>query len=156
MKIASLVLIRQGTKVLLGEKHAKAEIGGKTLNAPGGKCDGDESPIQSAIRETFEEVGIKLFPECLEKIAVITFYAAGVPDFEVHTYLTSKFEGEPVATKEMVPAWFEVTNLPLERMLESDRSWFPKALPGEKFRASVYYRERAKGFEKIEFLPADF
>ena len=156
MKIASLTLVVKNGKVLLGEKHAKAEIGGKTLNAPGGKCDGEESPLQSAVRETQEEVGITLRPENLEKIAVINFYFSGVPAFEVHVFLTSEFEGEPVVTKEMIPAWFDVSNLPLERMLESDRSWFAKALAGEKFRASVYYLERAKGFEKIEFLPADF
>ena len=156
MKIASLILMLRGTKVLLGEKYAKAEIGAKTLNAPGGKCEENESSLDCAIREAFEEVGVKLFPEHLKKVAVITFHAGGIPDFEVHTYHTSVFEGEPTSTSEMVPQWFETTNLPLERMLESDRTWFPKVLAGERFRANVYYRERAKGFEHIEFLPADF
>lgn len=53
----------------------------------------------------------------------------------------------------MVPAWYDIDALPVDRMLESDRAWFPSAIRGDKFRANVYYRERAKGFIKIVFLP---
>jgi len=53
----------------------------------------------------------------------------------------------------MVPDWYDIEKLPVDRMLESDRAWFPKLVHGETFRANVYYRERAKGFLGIKFFP---
>ena len=43
--------------------------------------------------------------------------------------------------------------LDLGETFDSDRHWFLKAALGEKFRAQVHYRERAKGFIRIDFLP---
>ncbi|MBI2003430.1 MAG: 8-oxo-dGTP diphosphatase [Parcubacteria group bacterium] len=152
MKIATLAIVLRGNKVLLGHKK-KGEIGTGTLNGPGGKCEDDESLIDCVVRETREEIGIKLDRDRLKEIAVITFYAAGVPDFVVHVFRTHVFSGMPVETADMTPGWYDIINLPVERMLESDQEWFPKAIRGEKFRANVYYKRRATGFEKIEFFP---
>ena len=152
MKVATLAIIRQQDKVLLGLKK-KGEIGTQTYNGPGGKVEPNETPLQCVIRETDEELGITLDAESLEHIAIITFFAAGVPDFEVHVYLTSHFSGTPIETVDMIPEWFSVDNLPLDRMLESDHEWFSKAVAGEEFRANVYYKQRAADFERIEFLP---
>ncbi|MCR4333875.1 MAG: NUDIX domain-containing protein [Patescibacteria group bacterium] len=155
MKIATLAIITRDTKVLLGLKQGGSEIGEGTLNGPGGKFDPekDKTYLDCVVRETEEEVEIVLNPTKLEKCAVIAFYAGGVLDFEVHVYRTSTFSGEPRATKSMVPAWYDIDNLPIDRMLESDFAWFSRAIKGEKFRADVHYRERAKGFIKIIFHP---
>ena len=154
MKIATvaIVLRKNETEVLLGYKKT-GEIGARTINAPGGKCEPGESTIDCVIRETEEETAIRLDSADLQFIAVITFCAAGTPDFEVHFFRTSAFSGIPKETDSFVPRWYEVGKIPFEQMLESDREWFPKVIIGEKFRAKVYYRERAKGFEKIEFFP---
>ena len=53
----------------------------------------------------------------------------------------------------MVPDWYDDRHLPLRQMLSSDRTWFRRALRGEKFCANVYYRKRAKYFLSITFLP---
>jgi 8-oxo-dGTP diphosphatase len=152
MKKATLAIIRQENNVLLGLKK-KGEIGSQTFNGPGGKCEEGESPIDCIIRETREEVGIELHREHLKLIAVITFYAADVADFEVSVFITNIFSSTPVETVDMVPKWFDITALPLDQMLESDREWFSKVVAGEEFRANVFYKERAKNFERIEFLP---
>ena len=154
MKLATLAIIvnETGEQVLLGHKK-KGEIGAQTLNGPGGKCEVGESLVECVVRETKEEMEIDLFEQDLEKVAVITFYAAGEPDFEVHVFRTQVWGGDPQETADMVPGWYPVDDLPLERMLESDRQWFAKAVAGEKFVANVYYKHRAAHFEKIEFLP---
>ena len=153
MKIATLGIITRGNQVLLGRKQGDSEIGEGTLNGPGGKQEPGESLVECLVRETEEEVGIVLDPTKVEKVAVITFYAGGIPDFEVHIFRTSDFSGEPRETKSMVPAWYDIKNLPLESMHDSDRAWFPQVVRGRKFHANVYYQERAKGFMKIDFLP---
>jgi 8-oxo-dGTP pyrophosphatase MutT (NUDIX family) len=152
MKIATLAIITRDNTVLLG-RNKKGFAEGK-LNGPGGKKEPtDETIEECVVRETEEEVGIRLDPAKLEKTAVITFYAGGVSDFEVHVYTTSHFTDEPHETESMVPGWYPIDQLPVDQMLESDRMWFPQAIRGEKFYANVYYEERMKGFLSIEFLP---
>ena len=157
MKTATLALIVRDGKVLLGEKKRGAEIGSGTLNGPGGKAEGEETLEECVIRETREEFGIELDPAALEKTARVVFYAGGEPDFDVHVFRARRFSGEPRETAEMwEPAWHPADALPFERMLESDREWFARAAAGERFTAYARYRERAKGYEGIEFLPPDF
>jgi len=152
MKIASLAIITRGDKVLLGLKRGGSEIGDGTLNGPGGKAEPGESVLECLVRETEEEVGIVLDPAKAEKTAIITFHAGGVPRFEVHIYRADVFTGEPTETSSMVPGWYDIEDLPLDRMLESDRAWFPQVIRGEKFRANVFYADGTKDFERIEFL----
>lgn len=158
MKIATLALVTQvreeGHQILLGRKQGKPEIGEGTLNGPGGKLDlhKDRSILDCLVRETEEELGILLDPNKVKKIAIITFYAGGVPDFEVHVYRTSHFTGEPRETESMVPEWHDIDKIPFDRMLEADSHFLPQLIRGERFRADVYYRERAKGFISIEFF----
>ena len=151
MKIATLAIIVRENRVLLGYKK-KGEIGAQTLNGPGGKCEPDETLEECVIRETNEEVGITLHEKDLNKTAVITFFAADKPDFEVHVYWTDTFDGVPIETIDMIPNWYDIDKVPYEKMLDSDRTWFAKAIDRETFRANVYYKHRAKEFERIEFL----
>ncbi len=153
MRIATLAVIVRDGKILLGLKRGKPLIGAGTLNGPGGHLEPGETILECVIRETEEEVSIRLEPEKVEKVAVITFYSGGVPDFEVHTYRTNEFTGEPHETESMIPEWHDIDSLPVDRMLESDREWFPQLARGEKFNANVYYRSRARDFDRIEFLP---
>ncbi|KXJ98477.1 MAG: hypothetical protein UZ19_OD1000681 [Parcubacteria bacterium OLB19] len=152
MKIATLALIIRNNQILLGYKK-KGEIGQETLNGPGGKKEDNESLEKCLVRETQEEVGITLDIDRLEKVGIITFFNAETPDFEVHIFRTEYFLGTPIETLDMVPDWYNIDNLPLDKMLESDREWFPRMANGEKFDARVYYRSRAKDFDRIEFLP---
>jgi mutator protein MutT len=151
MKIATLAVIVQDEKVLLGYKK-KGEIGTGTLNGPGGKVEEGETPVQCVIRETQEEVGITLTEKHLAHLGTITFFAGGTPDFKVLIFYTTVFSGEPQETKDMIPGWYPIDNLPFDKMLESDREWFAKIAKGERCSARVYYRERAKVFERIEFI----
>lgn len=150
MKIATLAIILRGDEVLLGYKKS-GEIGTATINGPGGKCEAGETPQDCVIRETREEVGIELDPTALVEVAVITFFAGGIPDFRVHVFRTRVFAGEPVETESMIPGWYPEAQLPLNRMLESDREWFARTVSGPYFEANVYYRERARDFERITF-----
>ncbi|MDD2657809.1 MAG: NUDIX domain-containing protein [Candidatus Pacebacteria bacterium] len=152
MKIATLGIVLREGKVLLGEKK-KGEIGTGKLSGPGGKLDLGETIPECLARETREELAFELDVASLELVAVINFFAAGVVDFCVYVYLTETFFGEPQETADMIPGWYPIEDLPFDRMFDSDIHWFVKAACGEKFRADVYYRDRAQDFDRIEFFP---
>ncbi len=139
LKRATLGIVIRNNEILLGTKK-RGEIGSGTLNGPGGKVDLGEDGVACLVREGREELGIELFPELLEKIAVITFYARGEPDFLVVVFRTKLTGREPVETADMVPHWFPLDEIPYKRMLESDKEWFPRAIRGEHFFANVYTR----------------
>ena len=149
MRRATLAVIVKNGQVLLGYKK-KEEIGTGTWNGPGGKIEDGETSIECVIRETEDELGIRLIDPTLT--AVIYFYAGGECMFEAGVYRATEFEGEPTETDVMIPKWFPKDNLPLNKMLESDHKWFQKAVQGEKFGARVYYKEIAKEFDRIEFF----
>lgn len=153
MRIATLAIIVKDGRVNLGYKKKDVEEISDIINGPGGKQEPGESLVECVIRETFDEMGIRLFAERLEKIAVITFYAGDEPDFEVHLYWTDDFEGTPTETESMIPCSYPADELPLDKMLRGDAVWFAKAVNREKFNAKVYYKTRAKDFLGIKWLP---
>jgi 8-oxo-dGTP diphosphatase len=158
MKRATLVFIiktddKERRYVLLGEKKT-AEIGTGTLNGPGGKIEENEGEVECLLRETREEFEIDLDSSSLYHVANTLFLAGGMASFFVTVYLCTRYSGELVETDSMYkPEWYPIDTLPFERMLEADRHWVPRVLSGEKFSAQIYYREKAKGFERIEFFP---
>ncbi len=153
MKVATLAIMVRRKKVLLGLKRGGPEVGEGTFNGPGGKLEKGESLVDCLWRETWEEIRIRIHRASAKKIAVITFFAGGVADFEVHVYLITRWKGMPLKTASMIPSWHCSNRLPLQRMLSSDRTWFERAVRGNTFHAQVFYRKRAKGFLGITFLP---
>ncbi len=153
MRKATLGIVIKDGQVLLGRKQGRPEIGEGTLNGPGGKMEPPDVTLEDCLdRELGEEVGIH--PTCFEKVAIITFFWGGEAGFEVHIYVVTDFEGEPRETESMIPYWFSLSEgLPLGRMHESDRDWFPRLVAGERFNADVYYREKARGYVGIKFFP---
>lgn len=152
MKIATLGIVLKDGFVLLGEKK-RGEIGTGILSGPGGKLDPDETLEACLLRETREELNVELNPASLQLTALIDFYAAGEIDFQVYVYRASVLSGEIRETVDMIPKWYPLDDLPYDQMFDGDRHWFQKAVRGEKFCARVYYRNRARDFERIEFFP---
>ncbi|MBI3572068.1 NUDIX domain-containing protein [Candidatus Kaiserbacteria bacterium] len=152
MKLAAWGIIKRGTGIWLAEKKAGEEIGHGVITGPGGKVLPPETPAECLLRETEEEWEVKLDPHSLEEVAVIDYYASGVLNMRVHNFSARILSGTPHETKRFkAPQLYGLDALPFDQMFEGDRHWLPKAANGIKFRAKVYYRERAKGFLRIEF-----
>lgn len=137
---ATLCYPIRGTQVLMGFKTKK--IGKDRWNGYGGGIDGDETPIQSGIREMDEEVGLEAYERGMEKVAVIDFHNIKSDGEEftcrVHIFLVKEWSGEPKETDEMLtPTWFEMDSLP-ENMMPSDKIWLPMVLQGEKIVGVVH------------------
>lgn len=153
MKIATLGIVLNDTgHILLGEKK-KGEIGTGVLSGPGGKLDPGETLETCLIRETREELEIELDPVSLDQVALIDFYVGGEVDFRVYVYRARILHGALRETADMIPAWYPLTDATFARTYESDRHWLPQAARGERFRANVFYRDRARDFDRIEFFP---
>ena len=152
---ATVCFLRKGDEVLLAIKSR--HIGEGCWNGYGGGIEFGEKPKEAAVRELKEETnGVIALPEDLEKIAEIDFHntKSDGRNFvcKVHFYTVNKWQGEAEGTEEMLnPTWFDIDNLPLEKMMIADKKWLPIALGGRKIKAAPklgpFQKELLEDFE---------
>jgi 8-oxo-dGTP diphosphatase len=133
MSEASLCYVVQDDRVLLIRK--KRGVGAGKINGPGGKVEPGESMLESAVRETREEIGVT--PLDLEQRGELTFDFVGAKVVRCGVFIAPRFEGEPIETDEAVPVWHATAALPYDEMWDDDREWLPLLLAGKCFRGSV-------------------
>jgi 8-oxo-dGTP pyrophosphatase MutT (NUDIX family) len=135
-----MILKRDG-KLLLGVK--KRGFGMGKINAPGGKVEEGETYRDAAVRETFEEVGIRV--NSCEKVGQVVFrelYFKGAPETDImHVFLSEDFSGEPTETDEIKAEWYPVNDLPYSKMWGDDEHWMPEVLRGNKVDAYFHFNE---------------
>lgn len=147
MRQATLCLLIKegelGREILLAMKKRGFGVG--KWNGVGGKLDpqrGDRNIVDAAIRETEEEIGVKI--KELEKVAVLNFYFPYIAkekswDQEVHVFLVKNWEGEPAETEEMNPKWFKESDIPFNEMWADDKFWLSHILGGKKLKADFTF-----------------
>lgn len=161
MRQASLCLLlkenEDNKEILLAMK--KRGFGKGRWNGTGGKIDpekGDASVDDSAIRETEEEIGVKI--KNPEKVAVMDFHFPEVPkekdfDQQVHVFLVKDWNGEPSESEEMMPKWFKVNEIPFDEMWDDDKHWLPHILENKKLKAKfVFDKDDKIADQLIEFV----
>lgn len=141
MKVVTLVFLRdrQNNQILLALK--KRGFGAGNLNGVGGKLDEGERVERAAVRETYEEVGVTIQEEDLQKAGHILFHFLEHPDWDLdcHVFFIEKWNGEPTESEEMAPRWFSINEIPLKRMWVDDQYWLERALKGEYIDATFYF-----------------
>jgi RimJ/RimL family protein N-acetyltransferase/8-oxo-dGTP pyrophosphatase MutT (NUDIX family) len=85
VEVASCYIEIDGKILLM--KRAATSPEGNTWGVPAGKIEKGESPLEGAVRELFEETGIKVSSNQLEKIGVLYVRKAKC-DFAYHMYQT--------------------------------------------------------------------
>ena len=136
----TLLLLRKENKILLAMK--KKGFGEGRYNGVGGKIEPNESPEEAMIREAQEEICVT--PTKYDKFGVmefIEFYKGKKVNLRFHLFVASEWEGEPQETDEMCPKWFDVSNLPYDKMFGDDIYWMPYILKGKKVRAFFEFDE---------------
>ena len=115
MRNVTLVFLIKENKILLGMK--KKGFGAGLYNGFGGKVKEDENLEEAAVRELFEEAGLKTKPENLTKKAELSFSFPHKSDWNqtVHVYLVNQWSGKPTESDEMKPKWFNLNNLPYQK-----------------------------------------
>lgn len=135
MKQLTLVFLRRDDEVLLAMK--KRGFGEGRWNGVGGKLEPGETKVQAMLRETEEEIGVRLTR--YEKVAQIAFdelYQGARTTMNVTVYTSDAWQGEPTESDEMRPQWFALDEVPYGDMWPDDEYWLPAVLAGEKLTAS--------------------
>ena len=126
---ANLCFIVREEKILLIRK--KRGFGAGKINGPGGKVDPGETPLEAALRETFEELGVK--PIGAKQRGELHFQFRDGYSLYCTVFLAKDFEGEPRETAEAVPLWTPLAAIPYDEMWADDRHWLPLLLCGARF-----------------------
>ncbi len=136
----TLCLLKKDEQILLAMK--KRGFGEGKYNGVGGKLEKNESPEQAMLRETEEE--IKVTPTKYEKVGVIEFdeyYKGKKQNVVFHLYIVNEWKGTPSESEEMKPEWFNINDIPYDRMFPDDSYWLPLVLKGKKVNAYFDFDE---------------
>jgi 8-oxo-dGTP diphosphatase len=126
---ATLLFVRQADRVLLIRK--KRGLGAGKINGPGGRLDGDESPLQCAVREVQEELHVT--PTGVQPRGELAFQFVDGYALLVYVFSADGCEGEPQETDEAAPLWSPLDAIPFDQMWADDQLWFPQLLNGQPF-----------------------
>jgi 8-oxo-dGTP diphosphatase len=150
-RVGTLLFLEQNGRVLLIRKR-RGHGAGK-INGPGGKPDPGESPLNCAVRETEEEVGI--VPRGVRLAAVLKFLDLEDDDWLGYVYRADQYQGEPRTTAEAIPAWYAADALPFDEMWDDDRYWLPRVLAGERLEGEFLFRRGRLLAHRLRALAAD-
>jgi mutator protein MutT len=153
LRQATSCFLIKDNKVLLAMKKRGFGVG--KWNGPGGKPNPEESIEETAVRETYEEIGVTI--KTFDRVATLDFFFPS--DKEKHgwnqqvcVYLVKSWEGEPTETEEMMPKWFKFSEIPYKDMWVDDIYWLPQVLKGKKLKGTFTFAsdESLQNFEVIE------
>ena len=132
--------------------HKKRGLGKGKINGPGGRLEAGETPLEAALRETREEVGIAV--KNAEFRGTLRFHFTDGYDLLGYVFSATEWEGEPYETDEAAPEWFPTDAIPYERMWADDALWFPLLLAGENFEGKfVFENDTMLASEVVKSLP---
>ncbi|CAN5519517.1 8-oxo-dGTP diphosphatase [soil metagenome] len=126
---ANLLFIVRDERILLIRN--KRGFGAGKINGPGGKVDPGETPLHSALRETFEELGIR--PLGATQQGELYFQFRDGYSLHCAVFLAHDFAGQPRETEEAVPLWTPLDQIPYDEMWADDRYWLPLLIRGAHF-----------------------
>ena len=157
MKDATLCfLVKESEKeILLGMK--KRGFGQGKYNGFGGKIGDNETREKAAVRELYEETGVKVEPQHLTKAAELNFVFLGKPEWNqtVYVFLAKEWTGMPTESEEMTAAWMKYQDIPYQQMWKDDVYWLPRVLQGLKLNGKFVFKEDNESIAEYELLEND-
>lgn len=149
--LRTLLFLVTEEQVLLAMK--KRGFGAGRWNGVGGKLEPGESIEEATIRECQEEIGVT--PKSLTKVAIHDFlFPDGQLSMQAHTYICTEWEGDPIETEEMNPAWFAKDNVPYHDMWQDDIYWLPAVLAGHLIKTAFTF-DTQDNLTKAVILPVE-
>jgi 8-oxo-dGTP diphosphatase len=134
---ASLCFIRGDGQILMIRK--KRGLGAGKINGPGGRLEPGETPVEAAVRETQEELGVTpLHPQARGEL-----HFQFVDGLALHcvVFTADGCLGEPYETEEATPYWMKPEEIPYHDMWADDIFWLPGMLEGKFFKGYFHFDE---------------
>lgn len=157
MRPTSLVFpFRSDGAILLGRK--KQGFGKGKWNGFGGKAYPGESMLECAVRELYEESGIRVQPDDLQEMGRLEFEFVNAPELNhpAFVYFVRNVTKVPVATKEMEPQWWSPFLIPYDHMWEADKYWLPDMLRGHQIQGRIVFAEDGESLLTHTLTEVDF
>ena len=126
---ATELFVRRDGQILLIRK--KRGLGAGKVVGPGGRIAPYESPLQAAVREVQEELGIT--PTGVQASGELSFQFRDGYSLLVYVFTATGCEGEAQETEEAVPLWTPLERVPFDQMWADDYLWFPLLLSSTPF-----------------------
>jgi 8-oxo-dGTP diphosphatase len=127
--------------------HKKRGFGAGKVCGPGGHIERGETPEEAAIRETEEEIGLRLTKP--SRMALLQFQFTDGLSFELHAFVADTWAGTLTETDEALPFWQTIDRLPYARMWADARSWLPVILDGRCVRGRFLFDEEVMLFSQL-------
>lgn len=145
---ATLLFVVKDERILLIRK--KRGLGAGKINGPGGRLEPGEMPVEAAIRETQEELGIDaLFPVLRGELS---FQFVDGYSLFCSVFLAPDFRGEPIETDEAIPLWTPLDDIPYHEMWADDEHWLPGVLEGKQFRGYFTFDGDSMLWHRIDWV----
>ena len=129
-----LFVVKDGQILLIRKKRG---LGAGKINGPGGRIEPGESPLEAAVRETREELGIEALSPKLHGELHFQF----VDGYSLHcsVFVSPDCTGDAVETDEAIPLWTPLDAIPYHEMWEDDARWLPGVLEGRSFCGHFHF-----------------
>jgi 8-oxo-dGTP diphosphatase len=125
MKLATLCYLRRDGQTLMMHRVKKAnDMHHGKWNGLGGKLEAGETPEECAVREIYEESGLRVKDPVLKGLLTFPGFVND-EDWYAFVFLASQFEGELIESPEGDLEWIEDDQLLKLNLWEGDRIFLP-------------------------------
>lgn len=139
MKLATLCYVMDNDKtlMLLRNKKENDYHEGK-WNGLGGKLEQGETPEECAVREVYEESGLKVTDPIMKGLITFPLFD-GIDDWYVFVFIFKKFSGNLIDSPEGHLEWIQNNKLIDLNLWDGDKHFIPWLFENKCFSAKFIY-----------------